>query len=38
VLKNDEEEWCAQGNDFRTFLAEFVSNLPHAERLAELSL
>jgi hypothetical protein len=32
------KKWRAQGDDFRTFLAEFASNLPHAEHLAELSL
>jgi len=31
------EEWRAQGDDFRTFLADFVSQLPQIERLGGLS-
>ena len=27
------EKWCAQGDDFRTFLGEFVACLPHANIL-----
>ncbi len=25
------KEWCAQGDDFRTFLKEFVSSVPQVE-------
>jgi hypothetical protein len=32
------EKWCAQGDDFRTFLAEFVSSLPPTDLLTELAL
>jgi len=31
------EEWCAQGDDFRTFLGDFVACLPHIEIHAGLS-
>ena len=27
------EEWCAQGDDFRTFLVDFVSSLTHPQPL-----
>lgn len=32
------EEWCAQRDDFRIFLAKLVSNVPQADCLAELNL
>jgi hypothetical protein len=32
------EKWCAQGDNFRTFLSDFVANLPHFEVPAELGL
>ena len=32
------EEWCAQGDDFRTFLGEFVSSLPQCSLAPGLSL
>jgi hypothetical protein len=32
-----KEEWCAQGDDFRTFLAEFVPNVQLFEIPSELS-
>jgi len=32
------EEWCAQGDDFRTFLAEFVPSLSRTDLLVELVL
>ena len=39
-LRAKNEEWRAQGDDFRTFLNEFVSSIPQAElpngRLAAL--
>jgi hypothetical protein len=33
-----QKKWCARGDDFRTFLAEFVSSLPPTDLLAELTL
>ncbi len=32
------EKWCAQGDDFRTFLGEFVASLPQVEFPHRLSL
>jgi len=34
-LRAKNEEWRAQGDDFRTFLGEFVSALPQVETPAE---
>jgi hypothetical protein len=38
VWKLVRREWCAQGDDFRTFLANFVAALPQIEFLAGLNL
>jgi hypothetical protein len=34
----EKNKWCAQGDDFRTFLSDFVAVLPHIEIPAELAL
>jgi hypothetical protein len=31
-------EWCAQGDDFRTFLGDFVATFPQTELYPGLSL
>jgi hypothetical protein len=28
-VSDPRRKWCAQGDDFRTFLADFVAALPH---------
>jgi len=33
-----EDFWLPQGDDFRTFLSDFVAALPHIEVIGELSL
>jgi hypothetical protein len=38
LLVDQEVKWCAQGDDFRTFLGEFVSSLPQVEVIVGLSL
>lgn len=39
-ISNEERslKWCAQGDDFRTFLGDFVAALPQIEFPAELNL
>jgi hypothetical protein len=32
------ERWCAQGDDFRTFLGDFVAGLPQIELASGLKL
>lgn len=35
--KGKKEEWCARGDDFRTFLVEFVSSLSEANLIVGLN-
>jgi hypothetical protein len=38
LAEGSAKEWCAQGDDFRTFLSDFVANLPQLDFLDVLSL
>ena len=38
IYVEHNKKWCAQGDDFRTFLADFVANVPQFDLSAALSL
>jgi hypothetical protein len=38
ILTSNDLRWRAQGDDFRTFLSDFVASLPPVERSSELIL